>query len=371
MIKILHIIIDDKFINGAISLFETDARVENAYAIYNYNKNFKYVNKENIIHIDKKNALSIINQYNAVILHSLPCLPLNIIHRIDKRIKVIWFAWGYDLYENTFNLIPLKIYGEETKKQMGRSYKCKIHYIKQWIFCKLLLKKVLSRIDYFSGVFPYEYNLLKQNQSSFNAIPLDWYYGSTNFFIPEQIELSINRNKENIIIGNSANPTNNHLDVLKTLKNAHINKEAKIIIPLSYGYTDKYIRKVEQTAEKVAPSRIISLRTFLPLKEYTELISTCKVAIFAHERQQASDNIFLQLINGARVYMSENSAAYKYLKSIGLKIYSLQNELSLFNCDMLESDIINNRKILSNLYSSSKLIKRTYDINTILIDSIH
>jgi hypothetical protein len=89
--------------------------------------------------------------------------------------------------------------------------------------------------------------------------------------------------------------------------------------------------------------------------------------VFEHERQQASDNIFMQLLYGERVYMSETSEAYTYLKSIGLKIYSLQRDLSLFNVEMTDEDILNNRSVLSNHYSSSKLVERVRTINSTIL----
>ena len=34
--KVIHFVIDDKFIDGAITLFESDERVENHYVIFQY-----------------------------------------------------------------------------------------------------------------------------------------------------------------------------------------------------------------------------------------------------------------------------------------------------------------------------------------------
>ena len=80
-------------------------------------------------------------------------------------------------------------------------------------------------------------------------------------------------------------------------------------------------------------------------------------------RTGGADNIFIQLLYGARVYMSENSA----VKSIGLKVFSIQSDLNLFNEELSDEDVITNRKILSSYYSSSKLIERIKKINDILI----
>jgi hypothetical protein len=89
-------------------------------------------------------------------------------------------------------------------------------------------------------------------------------------------------------------------------------------------------------------------------------------AIFYHERQQASDNIFIQLQYGARVFMSETSLAYSYLKELGFHIYSLQKDLSLLYTPLSDEQVIENRRILVNNYSSWSLVQRINKIVDVL-----
>ena len=371
-IKIIHIVTDDKFIDGAIGLFETDNRVENTYIIIGEKRDFKYLKNDCVKWVLYEDALEVINKFDVVVLHSLPAIPIELISDIKKNIKVVWFAWGYDLYEKPYSVVPIKLLGPETKKatryERFRQF-IRVSSHKQINFYKKHLPNALERIDYFSGVFPYEHNLVKSEHPEFRALPLDFYYGSTNFFIPEEPSKSFNHGKYNVIIGNSANTTGNHLDVLKAMNLVKIDKQSKVIIPLSYNGSPRYVSQVEKKAESLYPGQIVSLRNYLPLDEYLELISNCRVAVFAHERQQASDNIFMQLIYGAKVYMSETSAAFDYLKSIGLRIFSLQSDLANFYEELSDEDVMANREILSSLYSSSKLIERVKTINTTLIES--
>lgn len=372
-LKILHIVIDDKFIDGAISLFETDDRVENTYAIIGGNEPYKYIKYGNIVKVELDKVLDMISQFDVVVIHSLPAIPLKMIEKIPNHIKVVWYAWGYDIYEKPYDIVPVNLLGIETRRHTKL---LRLKRFFDWRYQRGVLnvlrhlKKALSRIDYFSGVFPYEIDMVKAAHPEFRAIPLDFYYGSKDFFIPETPTTEIRHGKKNIIIGNSANPTGNHLDVLKTISNNVIEDDVKIIIPLSYGGMPQYLETVKRTAEKIAPGNVCSLTSYVPFNEYINLISNCRVAIFAHERQQASDNIFLQMIYGARVYMSETSAAFYYLKSIGLKVYSLQSELHLFNVEMSDEDVMCNRKVLSARYSSSKLRDRIIAINTTLIKAL-
>lgn len=373
-LNIAHIVIDEKFMEGALSLFEADERVNNSYYIVNRKFDRKYLKKYKVCALSSEEGLRAINSSDAVIIHSLPAIPLDILPQINENVKVVWLAWGYDIYESPYDIIPVDLYGRETKKHtryLRLSINLSWKRLAKVFKVKKLLPSVLKRIDYFSGVFPYEYDLIKKHHPYFKAEPVDFYYGSANdFFIKEEADSVINHGKKNIIIGNSANMTGNHFDVIEILSKVNIEDDSKLIIPLSYGNIRGYADAVEKEAEKIAPGRVVSLRNYMPFNEYYELISTCRTAIYAHERQQASDNIFLQMIFGARVYMSETSSAYNYLKGIGLKVYSLQSDLSLFNDAMKDEDVINNRRILSSLYAPSKLIERVKNINTILIDSL-
>ncbi len=373
-LKLLHIVKDEKFIDGAFSLFETDDRVDNTYIIVGEKQDLKYVKCTRIQFVPVEKLFSYIHKFNVILIHSLPVLPLHLLPKISEDIKIVWFAWGYDIYKKPYDIIPLELLGNETKRNTAwERLKIRLHcsYYTKKSYVRKHLKSALSRIDYFSGVFPYEMDLIKNNHPEFKAFPLDFYYGAKDFFIPEQPATKIIHGKKNIIIGNSADITGNHLDVLKRMSTIDIDKDAKIIIPLSYGGSSSYIEKVERKAQALSPGNIYSLRSFLPIDEYLGLISNCRTAVFAHERQQASDNIFMQMIYGARVYMSETSAAFSYLKSIGLKVYSLQNELDLFNEEMSDEDVLTNRKILSSLYSPSKLINRIQVINTTLSQAIN
>lgn len=371
--KAVHIVIDDKFIDGAISLFEIDDRIDNSYIIIGNEQTCKYIKTPSVRFVDNSKALDYINQFDIAVIHSLPSVPIDILIKIDRRIKIVWYAWGYDLYEKPFRLIPVRLLGPATKRATfidRLKKKMEVSHYRKWALIRQNINSALSRIDFFSGVFPYEIEMLKQYHPEFKASPLDFYYGSNNFFVPETPSTIYKHNKTNIIIGNSADPAGNHLDVLNVISGVSFDSNTKIIIPLSYGGTCKYVNKVVRKAERVAPGQVLCLKDFLPLKDYLELISNCRTAIFAHERQQASDNVFMQLLYGARVYMSEHSAAYDYLKSIGLKVFSIQKEMSLFNIELSDDEVYQNRTILSRMYSTSKLIERIQNINTTLLKEI-
>lgn len=371
--KAIHCVYDDKFIDGAISLFESDKRVQNDYVIFcstsELERPFRYIKSDKVKRVCKNSFVDTVNKYDILYLHSWFSVNAPSLLKLKDSVKIVWFSWGWDYYNR--NVVPLNLYGPETKEiidnQFGfnRLKDCLINIRRSRRFASF--DKVIRRIDYFSGVFPYEYDLLKEYWPQMKARPVDFYYGSTNFFIPEDINHEVKNTFENVLVGNSNTPGNNHLDAFNYLKKSGLSFSGKLILPLSYGTNKGYRDAVVSKAHSIWGDRVLVLDHYLPLDEYTKIVSNCKIAVFFHERQQASDNVFMQLQYGAKVYMSESSLMFKYLKSKGYHIYSLQKDSDIINENLTNSQIIDNRRLLSNNYSSSKLISRVNDIVSILI----
>jgi len=370
----LHCLKDEKFLDGAISLFEEDKSVNNTYILFVNNPldyTFKYIKSP----LAKKNSidlfLEIVNQYETVVLHSLTSIPIDFIPQIPKRIKVVWLMWGFDFYNS--RVYPQKLLHRLTYNCLSLHDQLKIR-LSSFVFHitdEHKYQQALYRVDFFSGVFPYEYSLLLSSSRypGIKAKQVDFYYGSTDFFIPEEPSRIINNLHSNIIVGNSADPTNNALDAFELMySKLDINVIEKVIVPLSYGNNERYIAEVKETGKRLWGNRFEPLESYIPLDDYLSLISNCRVAVFFHERQQASDNVLMQLLFGARVYMSETSEMFQYLKREGYHIYSLQRDLEMINTLLSDEEVIENRALLSKNYSTSKLVERVIRMNSIIAD---
>ncbi len=362
----LHCCVDDKFIKGAISLFETDDRVENTYTIVTDKKEFKYLDTNFIKPVTPDSFLDFCSNYDVVVLHNLSSLPLEIISRIPRKIKVVCFSWGSDIYSPFNPIIPMDLYEKKTKHILDVtgffSLKKFLAFVKYKTYKKRIRERALQRIDFYSGVFPYEYDLIAKNVRGFVAKPLDFYYGSTNFFIPEIPDQRVSE-KDNVIIGNSGDSNNNHLDIIDYLEHIEFPQDCKIIMPMSYGGSKKYVTSVIKDWSNSFKSIFTPVLDYLPLDDYLELISNCRTAIYYQNRQSASDNVFMQLMFGARVFMSNKNAMFHYLKDQGYHIFSLQDDVDLLLKPLSEKEVFENRLLLSNQYSTSRLIDRIKTIN--------
>lgn len=162
-----------------------------------------------------------------------------------------------------------------------------------------------------------------------------------------------------ILLGNSADPTNNHLDGYKLLKKG-IHDAFEIFSPLSYGYDEYsqiYINRMsEMIGEKFHP-----ITTFADIHTYIEFLKTMDIVVMNHNRQQAYGNIIMSLMLGKPVFMKPQNAAYKTFKSMGIQsiydIYTINNDIIHMATNKALEEIQNTRKILYYYFSNEKRLQ--------------
>jgi dTDP-N-acetylfucosamine:lipid II N-acetylfucosaminyltransferase len=170
----------------------------------------------------------------------------------------------------------------------------------------------------------------------------------------------------NILVGNSGDFTNNHLDIFEYLHRLNL-KDNKIYSFLSYGGTKEYKDKVKEVGLSYFGNNFIPIEEYLPYDKFSDIILSCGNVIMGHERQQAMGNIYMSLWNGCKLFLSETSVAYNCLKKRGYKLFTIQNDLNelTINREMPLHDKMENRKLLVK-YNSPKVfmekIHKIYDL---------
>lgn len=365
---ILHICLDDKFIDVAYRMFEQAAQGSNDFFVITKKNKFKYITEPSILTISTKEMrsrkfLQKVQMYDAIIVHWLSEIAMEFLNRIDKTIPVLWIGWGGDycsyfssestlFLPETNSLIKEGCLNNESPKRVFfNSFK---RFIKEKIYGKTNFRKSVDRINYFAPVIKEDFDLLKGAIPNFNPEFIDWNYGTL------EDDLVINEGlfkDENILIGNSATPTNNHLDLFSKLQ--HIPFEHNLIVPLSYG-VEEYKDKVKDKGQQLFGGMFTAVEKFMKKREYIELLSSCSVAIMNHTRQQAMGNIIIMLYLGAKVFLNPLNPAFSHFKRHGLKIFSV-NDLSneSLKSKLTEDEIEYNRARLRSIYSREKMIKKT------------
>lgn len=339
MLKIVNLIIDDVFVDDIIvSLDTTRNRSLHDFVMITKDANppFKRIQRtERIERIPPSSFLQEVNKrkYDAIIIHNLHSIPLNLLPQIDPRVKVIWKAWGTDIYTMPCVDAPFvkkKLFKPLTKKARirgFRSYLGQKHEYIDYLLHRHLYKKALARIDYFSGVLPSEYKLMCRNKF-FHAKEVFYPYVSLDTIICKENLQSSFISGNDIFVGNSGDPTNNHLDVFEILRKMDLGKR-KVYCSLSYGGTEEYKSMVMQVGYKYWGQQFVPLLKRLPIDEYGKIIASCEIVIMYHERQQAIGNISLSLWGGCNVYMSATSVSYLYYTQKGYHISSIDEKLKL------------------------------------------
>ena len=103
---------------------------------------------------------------------------------------------------------------------------------------------------------------------------------------------------------------NNHLDALKFLY-SRSEKDAghkTLIMPLSYGGSDKYVSEVKTLGGRLFGKDIVCLEGFLSKDDYFNLLAECEAALFFNIRSQAAGNIIWFLKNDIPVFMLPESS---------------------------------------------------------------
>lgn len=127
----------------------------------------------------------------------------------------------------------------------------------------------------------------------------------------------------NILVGNSADPSNNHLEVFDKLE-AFKDRDIKIYAPLTYGNQD-YAKSIIEEAKQRFGDKFEALTEHMPFNQYIEFLGKIDIAIFNHKRQQAMGNTITLLGLGKKVFMRQDTVQYKFLSEHHIQIFKIED----------------------------------------------
>lgn len=270
-----------------------------------------------------------------IIIHGLFDFRVILILALNRKFleKSYLFCWGAEIYQ---------FINKETRQVIKQKMK------------KIITLYVLRRIKYFVTHIKNDYKLAKSKlkiSGSFircNLYPSNIVEDECIHF-PEPAIVDGVR----ILVGNSADPTNNHSEVFDRLKKLQ-NKNFTVYCPLSYG-DEKYKNEVIKQGHSLFGNRFKPMLNFLSSTEYRKFLCSIDIAIFNHNRQQALGNILCLLAWGKKVYVRESTSTWYDLSDLGIKLFALDT-LSLKPID--EWDAVNNNNVIQTHYSLDKLLQQ-------------
>ena len=363
---ILHFLTDDKFGNYVLSQFDSE-EMDSKFIVINESDSLEHITYNGPLFVTHPGSAEFdqvilrLSEYRAIILHGL-FWPWEetVLKYVPPGVKVAWVFWGGEIYgrkdiqssflaprtRNAFRWQMLK----RTLRNGGKlqpKYEIPIDFFK--------------RIDYCLTDIPNEFIFARDYVG--NKMTHLWY----NYYSIEETlgnAFSSRIIGKNILIGNCGSVEGNHLDVFSLLNKRKI-EDRDIIIPLSYG-DPWFIKRITNKARNQFREAFHPITNFLPRNTYNQLLSTCSGVIMNHHRPQALGNIITSLWLGARVYMSEMSIQYKYLKQQGLLLFSIENDLlqreaNAFD-ELSDKEREHNRSILYSIYSQEATTNKIKDL---------
>ena len=273
-----------------------------------------------------------LNWCDALIVHFLDVAKSRLALRAPPGVPIVWSGWGGDYY----HLLPggeRAMLGDETvaamrvirqrdvrRRSLGTLLRHVLRRVRGTLVNDRLIRRAISRVELFSAPIPNELPLVQQGLSPvFHAQYVQLNYGSVErtFSVGES-----GATGRDILVGNSATPTNNHLELFDLLARLDLGAR-RIVAPLSYG-SPLYREAVVSRGRQLFGTRFHPLTEFLPLERYNVELSRCAVVVMGHRRQQALGNICTLMCRGARIVVDERSTVYQFFKSRGAYISTLR-----------------------------------------------
>ena len=241
--------------------------------------------------------------------------------------KSYWIIWGGDLY----------CY-QNRKKDFIRKWYYKLEdYVKGNFIGYITLNKG-------------DYRLAYQYYGAHGKNYINQLYPTTLY---KDIKFNEEFRKEeeviNIQIGNSANPSNNHYEILDKLFELKGDRKIKVFCILSYGGTDEYVDSVIKYGNKFFGENFVPIVKFMTFDEYLRYINGIDIVIFAHKRQQGVGNLTAFLSMKKTIILRSDVTTYESYLENGIKVKAFEK---LDNLEMFDEKILeNNKEIAKELYS--------------------
>lgn len=364
--KIIHIFNRDKYFESTLKLFSNfssflqEHYILDQYGLFHYDQNKKY------------NISDLTNEINVekplVFIHGLDQHKQQFVNLLDQNISIAWLVWGYDLY-GEWHFLKHRIYDKNTKELLytrGNITRLKYNIIysqigfllfKHYRFFKNYYStnylSAVEKIKYFFSSTDAEYKLAKKINSHLTGF--DFQYVCLDYIKENDNKHSLSK-RPNILVGNSADPSNNHLSVFKILSKKNLT-DTKIIVPLSYGGNKAYKDKIMLMGYKLLGKSFMPLIDYMPLDEYHKIISSCGIAIFNHHRQQAQGNIALMIDSGVQVYLNKKNPIYNIFRQKKISVKSFEELKKPFEVLSLK-EIRDAKKFVNEFYGEQHIKKQ-------------
>ena len=371
--KILHLINDHQVIERKLLMFEQVFPGCNEVLVFSETQEYKHLVKyRHSTAINFTNLYESANNYDFscidyIVVHFMSFVKIDFLRLIPTGIPVCWSIYGYDLYDQFEDVLGLKVYYRSPYRDFNRGalrlicpsvfdfalyIKTKNHHLRKRERAKDL-DFIMNRVEALSGM-PCDRHILESHyKRTYLSMPGGSY--PLEETLGELYGKPFSQGHE-IMVGNSASWSNNHLYALKYLKRFGVPDNEMIKLTLSYGGNKKYRELVAKSFEEVFPEQIMAISNYMPLSEYNKSFMRLRMMIMPAWRQESVGTIIMGFYFGVKVVMSIHSPLYNTLKSEGFVLFSLEESTKeIFYNPLSVEEKKHNRQLAENFYSLSNL----------------
>jgi dTDP-N-acetylfucosamine:lipid II N-acetylfucosaminyltransferase len=245
------------------------------------------------------------NKADKIIIHGLFNNHLFYLLAIQSWVlkKCCWVIWGGDLYIHN---APVKDW--------------------RWKKNEILRRYIIKRFSLITTTVPRDYLLAKEWYGFRCKFIQNLMYRShlARFFLAQKKN---DTDEVKIQIGNSADPSNNHKEIIDKLAEKS-NQKFSVVAPLSYG-NHSYRDEIVKYGKLKLGCKFNALTEFMSSSEYDIYLSSIDIAIFNHNRQQAMGNIIALLSLGKKVLIRSDITPWPYFYDLGIKVYDSNEDLDI------------------------------------------
>ena len=246
--------------------------------------------------------------------------------------KCYWVVWGGDLYGHLTEDYQKPSIAERLKK--------------------FIIPRLSGVITYLEGDFQRAKEWYGARSPKYHCIAY-----LSNVYRGDNLSFNVatsNLTELLVMVGNSADPSNCHTEILHKLNILQESANFKLICPLSYG-DQSHALQVKALGESLFDEKFKALINFMPLNEYMQIIESIDIAVFAHKRQQAMGNTLQLLGAGKKLVIRRGTAQYELFSKLGVSFQTFED----FTLEPLSpSEALKNHKKIRTVFAETRLVEQ-------------
>lgn len=297
---------------------------------------------------DLSKVLETVKDANLIVFYAMCDKKIKLLNQLPSSVKTAWRFFGYELYGTRHDLMfstkTLEIMYKRKSYFLGVFFWLNFYYksLKRYFESKKKLEYI-TKIDYILLFAEEEYIYLKKHwkMPKFVRLNLDNKLSERDF----------SKSENRVIVGNSRNSFNNHLDILDIISKH--TSETNFTFFLNYGSEGRYYREVLERVHHLNNYTVFD--EFLNKEEFERIYSTSSAFVLNSYRQMALGNIFAALKYGLKLYMNDKNPVKFWLNNNGITVSSitdLENDIKDKNLALTVEEKTQNIYQFNNLFSS-------------------